>query len=532
MTYNLDPLPETATHKDYTRIHFDTANVPAKRIVGLLACQRDPLLHKMRTKVYAAREASVTAPPPPKGKAKQKKGAAPVNGDARPEEKGKLWEVELLDTVIFPEVGGGQPSDTGVIRLLNPNGGVTQEFPVEMCLRKKLDSVHLVRIPLGVEVEGGWEGREVEVETDWDRRFDQMSIHTSQHLISALANTHYGLSTLSWSMQPYPSLDPPYIELARALTVEEALHLEQLCGEAIKQAKKIWVDFSIQGQEAGGELQGEGAVATREFRELPKDYSGGVIRHINIQDTDRNACCGTQSPNLALLSLFHVIPPTPSTSKKDTPTKLLFLSGPRAITALQESSRILSAAARTVGASRADVVQRLERSELARKETSDSLKGVRGELAKLVAEQAIRQGKESQAIAVVSREEKGTHDFEWLGLVGSTYLEAFKNASLEDASSPKPLIVLVSALNPAVSSSVPSQSFLIVQSLDDALAKAVNEKIKTALEGRVKGGGARGKYMSKVDGKWGKAENQMVEEIADEFKKEASWQSMPDGHPL
>ncbi|ODN73823.1 hypothetical protein L202_07349 [Cryptococcus amylolentus CBS 6039] len=531
MTYTLDPLPETATHKDYTRIHFDTANVPAKRIVGLLACQRDPLLHKMRTKVYAAREASVTAPPPPKGKAKQKKGAALVNGDAKPEEKGKLWEVELLDTVIFPE-GGGQPSDTGVIRLLDPNGGVTQEFPVEMCLRRKLDSVHLVRIPLGVEVEGGWEGREVEVETDWDRRFDQMSIHTSQHLISALANTHYGLPTLSWSMQPYPSLDPPYIELARALTVEEALHLEQLCGEAIKQAKKIWVDFSIQGQEAGGELQGEGAVATREFRELPKDYSGGVIRHINIQDTDRNACCGTQSPNLALLSLFHVIPPTPSTSKKDTPTKLLFLSGPRAITALQESSRILSAAARIVGASRADVVQRLERSELARKETSDSLKGVRGELAKLVAEQAIRQGKESQGIAVVSREEKGTHDFEWLGLVGSTYLEAFKNASLEDASFPKPLIVLVSALNPAVSLSVPSQSFLIVQSLDDALAKAVNEKIKTALEGRVKGGGARGRYMSKIDGKWGKADNQMVEEIVDEFKKEASWQSMPDGHPL
>ena len=42
MTYDLEPaLPATQTPKDYARIHFDPAQVPATRIVGLLACQRE-----------------------------------------------------------------------------------------------------------------------------------------------------------------------------------------------------------------------------------------------------------------------------------------------------------------------------------------------------------------------------------------------------------------------------------------------------------------------------------------------------------
>lgn len=41
MTYTLHPeLIGTDTPKDYHRIHFDPVDIPAKRIVGLLACQR------------------------------------------------------------------------------------------------------------------------------------------------------------------------------------------------------------------------------------------------------------------------------------------------------------------------------------------------------------------------------------------------------------------------------------------------------------------------------------------------------------
>jgi alanyl-tRNA synthetase/misacylated tRNA(Ala) deacylase len=53
--------------------------------------------------------------------------------------------VELEDTVIFPE-GGGQPWDTGVLRLHDANGDA-HEYQVEACIRRGLDAVHRVRVP-------------------------------------------------------------------------------------------------------------------------------------------------------------------------------------------------------------------------------------------------------------------------------------------------------------------------------------------------------------------------------------------------
>jgi alanyl-tRNA synthetase/misacylated tRNA(Ala) deacylase len=151
------------------------------------------LLRNLTTKVVAIRPADLAAPPPPKGKAKQKRvnttapssanasgTATPVegsaSGDAAP--KGKLYEIETLDTVIFPE-GGGQPFDTGKLSIFNPNGekdASLGSFVVEGCLRKKLEFIHLVRVP--EEQQGlieGLEGKEVVLDVDWERRIDQVS---------------------------------------------------------------------------------------------------------------------------------------------------------------------------------------------------------------------------------------------------------------------------------------------------------------------------------------------------------------------
>ncbi|KAK8844706.1 hypothetical protein IAR55_006555 [Kwoniella newhampshirensis] len=510
MTYTLDPpLPASATPKDYTRFHFDTSQVPPKRIVGLLACQRDPLLRSLRTTVHAVREAQIRAPPIPKGKAGiKKKPAAPVvvNGDGlgeKKEEKGKLWEVELVDTVIFPE-GGGQPFDTGLIHLLDPNGDKRiSTFVVEGCLRKQLDSVHLVRVPDGVT--GDWEGKEVEVEVDWDRRMDQMSIHSSQHLLSAVLDVApFNLNTLSWSMHAYPSLETPYVELSRALTQAEAIAAEKRCMDLIAEAKKVWIDVSIQG----GEIGHSGEMDERNVGVIPKDYNGGVIRHVNIQDTDRNACCGTQYPSLSYLGLIHVIPPTTTSTSA---TKLYFTAGPRAVRYLQAASRTLTTAAQVVGSGRADLVEKLERTEVQRKEAVDATRSLKGEVAKFVGEMAVREGKgsEGKGIVWIKREEKSTHDFEFLGGISTIYLQSFG----PEGDKVKPLIITTSSPPMSV-----TPTLLMIQSTDQDLAKEVNERLKKALEGRVKGGGAKGRYMSKVEGKWGKAENILIEELVKELR--------------
>lgn len=149
--------------------------------------------------MVSVNEASIAEPPAAKGRSKQKKkpstetpsssgittpingvssnGNAPngnLNGNGEVREKGKLWEIGVEDTVIFPE-GGGQPFDTGLMVIPASEGEV--ELVVEGCLRKKLESVHLVRVP--VELEDAvkrLEGKEVTLKVDWERRQDHASL--------------------------------------------------------------------------------------------------------------------------------------------------------------------------------------------------------------------------------------------------------------------------------------------------------------------------------------------------------------------
>lgn len=71
--------------------------------------------------------------------------------------------------------GGGQPSDTGKIWVPDANGEA-QPFVVEGCLRRKLDSVHLVRVQEEHEhMFGGLEDKMIWLEVDWERRQDHVS---------------------------------------------------------------------------------------------------------------------------------------------------------------------------------------------------------------------------------------------------------------------------------------------------------------------------------------------------------------------
>jgi Ser-tRNA(Ala) deacylase AlaX len=101
-----------------------------------------------------------------------------------------------------------------------------------------------------------------------------MSIHTAQHLLSAILDTYAeGLHTLSWGFAAHPSLDAPYVELPRALTWAEAEEVERKCNEAIEKAVKIWVDVGV--QEEG--FVKETAAGVRENRGIPDDYTNVSI---------------------------------------------------------------------------------------------------------------------------------------------------------------------------------------------------------------------------------------------------------------
>lgn len=132
--------------------------------------------------------------------------------------------------------------------------------------------------------------------------------------------------------------------------------------------------------------------------------------------------------------------------------------------------------------------------DIQRKDVIVREKELRAELAKVIADNIVVP---DNGIVLVERTEKSTHDFEFMGVIAMSV--------------PGAKAIVMTSVNAG------SPSLVLVQSGDADLAKKLNEAIKEGLAkceggaGRYKGGGAKGRYMGKVEGKWGKDEAAVVQ---------------------
>lgn len=121
-----------------------------------------------------------------------------------------------------------------------------------------------------------------------------MTHHTSQHLLSALLDSlPHTLPTLSWSLTPFPQ--PCYIELNRAPTPDELALVEDKANRLIREGTRVFVEVDDQERNdlllvEDHESKDEVIEKIRESRKtIPKDYTSGVVRTIQIEGVDRNA---------------------------------------------------------------------------------------------------------------------------------------------------------------------------------------------------------------------------------------------------
>jgi misacylated tRNA(Ala) deacylase len=84
-----------------------------------------------------------------------------------------------LDRTVFYPMGGGQPGDTGVLRLQDGN-----EIRISDT-RKDATAGDIVHVPEG-EVGADLVGRQVQACIDWERRHRLMRMHTLMHLLCAV----------------------------------------------------------------------------------------------------------------------------------------------------------------------------------------------------------------------------------------------------------------------------------------------------------------------------------------------------------
>jgi len=268
-------------HLDHTSIHFHPSS---STLAG------DPLLRELETTIISC---TISQPAPSASIKKGKKVSSPVPIDQ------PTLEVILHDTVIFPE-GGGQPSDTGVI---NTADGRT--WTVTQAKRHGGHAIHYVRAENTEDNALSFSpGEKVTVtlgEADFDRRYDhvrtqllrpgtiielqKMSMHTSQHLLSAVLENRLNIHTLSWSLTTVPA--PCYVELARSMTPEEILTIQNETNKLVFEGRKVHVEvqeMDDQPQPAVPVLESGRAVG----KGVPTDYTGGILRTVVIDGVDRN----------------------------------------------------------------------------------------------------------------------------------------------------------------------------------------------------------------------------------------------------
>ena len=110
-------------------------------------------------------------------------------------------------------------------------------------------------------------------------------MHTSQHLLSALLETHLDLPTLSWALTSFPT--PSYVELPRSLTLEEISRIQTIAHRLAYEATPVHVEV-----EPLDNVNHPGVVTLESGRTvgkaLPQDYTGGVKRTVVIEGVDRN----------------------------------------------------------------------------------------------------------------------------------------------------------------------------------------------------------------------------------------------------
>ncbi|KAG6378785.1 ThrRS/AlaRS common domain-containing protein [Boletus reticuloceps] len=373
-------LSPSATPSTYHRIVSPTLQIPSDPQfsipVGLLACQRDPLLRELLTTVVSCQVSQTH--PAPSGRKGKKDTASTAS-------RTLTLEIILHDTTVFPE-GGGQPSDTGLIQTAD------ERFcKVLQARRHGGHAVHYVQVEdAEVDILQFTVGTKVLVklgDADWDRRCDHMTMHTSQHLLSAVLEDRLNIQTLSWSLTEAPA--PCYVELSRSMTSDEIQSIQTTANRYVFEGRNVRVE--VQEMEKPKEPEKLEDHARGFAKAIPADYTGGIMRVVVIDRIDRNPCCGTHWPSLHNLQLF-LVPQTESLARSNTTSaRLYFFAGPRLIEYLTNTHKQLTATASTLSCGAPQVPARVEQVIDERKRAEKRIDDLESELAKCIARDVAKE---------------------------------------------------------------------------------------------------------------------------------------------
>jgi alanyl-tRNA synthetase len=269
------------------------------------------------------------------------------------------WVV-LDQTAFYPE-GGGQPYDTGVLKVDGEEVNVTDVQKIGKVILHKVEKPELFR-----------EGAKVHGRLDWDRRIQYMRHHTGTHvLMGALVRV---LGKHVWQAGSQLHTDWARLDIShyKRITEEELREIERLANRVVMENRKVtweWLPRTEAEMKYGFRLYQGGVVP------------GRVIRVLKIEDWDVQACGGTHLPNTGLIGPIKIL----RTERiQDGVERIIFAAGEAAVNWMQETERLLKKTAEVFRVPPEKVPETAERFFNEWKEARKEVEKLRKELAKLL----------------------------------------------------------------------------------------------------------------------------------------------------
>lgn len=252
--------------------------------------------------------------------------------------------IALEETHFYAE-GGGQPADAGTI---------ADEAVHDV---QQIDGVvwHLLERPIEV-------GTAVTAQVDVATRRDHSIQHTAQHVLTAILEDRYGIETLSFGI----GTDDASIEIGtHAFDWSQIEQLEQDVATVIYENRPIHI------------RQLDVSEVDQTKLRKPTDRTG-VIRIVEVEGLDYNACGGTHVSSTGQLGFVHVT----ALKKVRGNVRLTYVAGRRAIRETQSARTALRTVHQTLSTTNETVAARVLEERNARIEREKEVKALEARVAK------------------------------------------------------------------------------------------------------------------------------------------------------
>jgi misacylated tRNA(Ala) deacylase len=190
----------------------------------------------------------------------------------------------LSESYCYPR-GGGQPGDTG--KIIKANGEIsdyTEVLPGEMI-------AHPIENPLDFEI-----GEEILCRIDSERRNAHTMMHTSQHIVSALAEDIWGAETVGNQLGAIQSrIDLLFDDKSKFDPIELV--------NAVNTVLSSSTTVNIHNWDRNMILEHEQMRHTKFLHKIP----GDILRVVEIEGVDLCPCAGTHVSNTSIIPTLRYI---------------------------------------------------------------------------------------------------------------------------------------------------------------------------------------------------------------------------------